>query len=385
MELSAKCKEAKWVLLIAVLFIIGTVGKDIYVCRQCKINDTKITLLKEENERLSLNKSIKNIKWSSDNEDIVSVSETGKIKGLQKGSAVITAKYLWKTMKCKVVVEEPEITEKEITILPGETQKVELSGTTQKVYWDSSNPNIKVEDDGTISADKPVEGTVTASVHNKEYQCKVHVPEPELTSEYTIKKGEKEEDVLKNVPEEEKVKWTIKNKEIAEAEKSESPAIPVKGINVGKTEITAEYNQKVYRATVLVTGDQALTIKGNDTVDLGKTEELQIENFIKGYKATWENAEGKDEKAVFKGEKRGSTVIKAVVDTGAEKVTLQKEINVTEKKLNTEKWEGKPGDIFVLQMQDGENPVFTYDANILEFDGTKSSFKAVKNAFLIVF
>ncbi len=80
-----------------------------------KLNKTKLSMNVGKTASLKLKNNKKKVKWSSSNKKVAKVSAKGKVKGLKKGKATITAKVGKKKYKCKVTVKarkEAEATKK---------------------------------------------------------------------------------------------------------------------------------------------------------------------------------------------------------------------------------------------------------------------------------
>lgn len=88
----------------------------ITIVNQVKLNKTKVTLCKGEALQLKVQNSKKNISWKTSNKKVATVSQSGKVKGQKKGTAVITATVGKKNLKCKITVKNcsPEATTKPI-------------------------------------------------------------------------------------------------------------------------------------------------------------------------------------------------------------------------------------------------------------------------------
>lgn len=80
---------------------------DVNAASKVKINKTKATINVGETVQLKVN-GAKNVKWVTSNKKVATVSSKGKVKGVKKGTATITAKVSKKKYKCKVTVKEKE-------------------------------------------------------------------------------------------------------------------------------------------------------------------------------------------------------------------------------------------------------------------------------------
>ena len=99
--------------------------------QKVKISKSKITIKEGDKtnlwlivDGLQLINDGYSVKWSSSNKKVVSVSKLGRIKGISKGTATISAKFNKKTYKCKVIVEptfNADEAKEKITFTPVET------------------------------------------------------------------------------------------------------------------------------------------------------------------------------------------------------------------------------------------------------------------------
>lgn len=148
--------------------------------KKVALSKTSIVLIKGQTKTIKLSNVKSGVKWTSSKKSVASVSKSGKITAKKKGNAVITAKYKNKSYKCKVTVETPKISKTSLTLDAGESYKLKITGTTQKIKWSSSNEKIAVVDaSGEITAIKDGTCYIKANILNKIYKCKVTVEEKE--------------------------------------------------------------------------------------------------------------------------------------------------------------------------------------------------------------
>lgn len=72
-----------------------------------KLNRTSITLTVGQSKKLTVSNA-KNVKWSSSNKAVATVSKNGNVKAKKVGKATITAKVSGKSLKCKVTVKKKQ-------------------------------------------------------------------------------------------------------------------------------------------------------------------------------------------------------------------------------------------------------------------------------------
>ena len=163
----------------------------------------------------------KDVKWTSSNKKVATVSAKGLIKGVKTGKATISAKYKGKTYKCEITVEKsktPELSAKKKTMSIGEKYKLKLlagpKGTAiagEEIAWSSSDTNIAtVGKTGNITAKKAGKATISAKYKGKTYKCEVTVKNSVSLSESNVTCTSKEEQSIKvTFTESGSIRWEI--------------------------------------------------------------------------------------------------------------------------------------------------------------------------------
>ena len=136
----------------------------------------------------------KEVTWSSNNPEVATVDQNGKVVAQKPGNATITVttKDGNKTATCEVTVKETPVA---VTGVGLNTNKVELSvgeenklvatvtpeaATNKEVTWSSNNPEVAtVDQNGKVVAQKPGNATITVTTKdgNKTATCEVTVKE----------------------------------------------------------------------------------------------------------------------------------------------------------------------------------------------------------------
>jgi len=140
------------------------------------------------------------ITWRSNNENILNVDSTGLVKGLQEGSAEITATALGKETSFTINIESPILTKIQLNnpstdLFVDTTSQLQLDGhynnnvikdITQidSINWSSSNEEIlSVSSTGLLSAKQAGEVTIVVSALGKEISISIRVSNAPLESE----------------------------------------------------------------------------------------------------------------------------------------------------------------------------------------------------------
>lgn len=70
-----------------------------------KLNKSAITIYKGKTYKLKVSGTKAKVKWTSNNKKVATVTSTGIVKGVKKGTTYVNAKVGSKTLKCKVTVK----------------------------------------------------------------------------------------------------------------------------------------------------------------------------------------------------------------------------------------------------------------------------------------
>ncbi len=212
------------------------------------LNKTSATIIEGKTVTLKLFNTTKKPSFSSSNKKIATVSSSGVVKGIKKGTVTISVKLSGKTYKCKVKVERPKISHTSRTLVKGASYKMSFSGTTIKATWSSSNKKIvTIDANGKMVAKKKGSATITGKISGKSYKCKIKVESPSLnTTSKTLVKGKTYTLKLKGTNR--KVKWKSYNKKIATV----SSKGKVTSKKAGTVKISASVGGKEFIANIKV-------------------------------------------------------------------------------------------------------------------------------------
>ena len=157
-------------------------------------NSTQINVNKTEIIKATIepsNASNKKVIWSSSNNNIASVSSSGKITAITSGQAIITAATedgnYKSSITVNVVVPVISVTsvtldKTELVLNAKETGKLNAiiepsNATNQSVIWSSDNTSVVTVSDGVITAKKPGTATIVVTTNDgsKKATCQVIV------------------------------------------------------------------------------------------------------------------------------------------------------------------------------------------------------------------
>lgn len=220
-----------------------------------------------DTQQLQVYNAVGTTTWSSSDPKIVTVSDSGMITGVNKGTATITAVNDGVTMTCTVTVNLLKLSKTKATIWKGKKVTLSLEGGTN-VKWKTSNKKIAtVNSKGVVTGKKKGTVTITATCNGISYTCKVTVKEPKVEfkkKNTSVTVGFKTTLKLKNGK---NIKWSSSNKAIATVN---SKGV-VTGKKLGKVTITAKCNGKKYKCKV--------TVKENSE----KLSDIRYSNYTSGY------------------------------------------------------------------------------------------------------
>lgn len=154
-----------------------------------KLNESELNLGVGETYQLIANTSESaSIIWTSDNEEVASVSSVGLVTALKEGGATISASSHGVSVRCAVIVSATgsfriylNTNGRPLDLRIGETyQLVATTSEPAEVSFSSSNPSVaSVSASGFVSALKVGSTTIKASANGVSATCIVNVKEGE--------------------------------------------------------------------------------------------------------------------------------------------------------------------------------------------------------------
>ena len=187
--LSDKAGDAASIKYSVNFFSLGS-AQDISV----KLNKSRLRMLPGDSFQLTAaispgDVSDKTIKWSSSDETVATVDETGRVTAVSVGDAVITASSAYKGKKaaCKVTVRNYALDKTEISFDLAEGVSTQfltvgdgMGGTESEITWESSDESVvRVSKSGVSGIVKPA-GSGTAQI------CAVLKDGPTLSCNVTV-------------------------------------------------------------------------------------------------------------------------------------------------------------------------------------------------------
>lgn len=157
-----------------------------------QMNKKNLTLSPGDTSNLVLWGTNDEITWTTSDKKIATVSDTGKVKAISGGNAVITATVDGRKIISKVAVvdmSEPSVV-MEVNGWSGNIKTLKVLGATQSVKWFSSNDAIaSVSSNGRVFAKNKGAVTITANVNGKKLTTKIKILDMN-TRAFTLKPGE---------------------------------------------------------------------------------------------------------------------------------------------------------------------------------------------------
>jgi len=141
-----------------------------------------------------------------------------------------------------------KINKNNVTLIKGQTVRLKVIGTKQKVKWSSSKKNVaNVAQTGLVRARAKGIAVIKAKVGKKTYSCKIKVETPKINkTKATVTVGKTLQ--LKVIGNTQTVKWTSNNKSVATVTNKGV----VKARKIGSATITATIAKKKYTCRVTV-------------------------------------------------------------------------------------------------------------------------------------
>ena len=166
-----------------------TVTKAFIPVSSISLSQTSLEMVKGEKVTLTVaiepeDATDKTVSWTSSNDDIITVDNTGMVHAIGGGAARVTAVAGEQSAFCDIVVTVPvskiKLNPTSCTLEEGQTITLYETifpedATDKTVTWESSDVEVATVEDGTVTAIKEGTATITASAGEKSASCTVTV------------------------------------------------------------------------------------------------------------------------------------------------------------------------------------------------------------------
>ena len=165
-------------ILILSFLIVSNIStqtsQPVYVYAKTKeeiaISQSLVHVIVGDKTKLTINGTKEKATWSVKDKNIATVSASGYVKGIKKGTTTVSAKVLGKTYTCKVTVEQPKLSFNSYLGVIGNETTIAVSGTTKKVSWNSTNEKVAtVSKTGKVKFHSEGNVIITATIGNQTY------------------------------------------------------------------------------------------------------------------------------------------------------------------------------------------------------------------------
>lgn len=250
------------------------------------------------------------VKWTTSNKRVATVSSAGKVTAKGKGTAVITCtnidnpriKATFK-VTVKIKVSDVELNHSKGSLYEGYTGRLRATvspsdASNKDVKWSSSNTKVlKVDKNGKLTAVKPGKAVITVTTENGGYKDTCTVTVKKVTpvkavklNKTSVKLADGKTYQLKATISPEKasikdLKWSSSDSKVVKVSSSGK----LTAVNPGSAVITVKSKQggKTAKCTVKVTTVKAKSIELNKTsVKLGKGSSYQLKATVLPSNAT---------------------------------------------------------------------------------------------------
>ncbi len=141
-----------------------------------KLSRKNITVAVGQTYSLKISGATGSVKWKTSNKNVATVSKSGVVKGIKRGSATVTATVGQKNYNCKVTVDSPKLSATKKSVKAGASFTLKLTGTSRKVRWRSSDTSVaRVSQSGVVKTYSAGSAYIFATVGKKRCVCKVTV------------------------------------------------------------------------------------------------------------------------------------------------------------------------------------------------------------------
>ncbi len=240
-------KTAGWVQLNNCKYKNGSFMGTVYTIKPYLAKTSQKVYLKNTCE-LELKDASGTVSYASQDKKIAAISKKGVVTGQKEGTTFVTATVGNTVLKCKIEVDNPDISASSLKLLKAKSKTLKVTGGNGVIEWKSQNPEIAVvSDEGVVTGRRFGETVITAKRNGVVMECEVKVYDPKLSEEkLTLKVGEAKELTVSQSTGAAPV-WATSNKKVAVVEKGKITAL-----KAGTANITCKVNGVTLTCVVTV-------------------------------------------------------------------------------------------------------------------------------------
>ena len=123
-------QKIKGLFSVALCLMLMFQSVNINAATKVKINKTKASIYVGKTVQLKITGTKKKITWKSSNKKVATVTSNGKVKGIKKGTAKITATVSKKKYTCKVTVKEKTMNNPDSSNITNDSKEVDTINET---------------------------------------------------------------------------------------------------------------------------------------------------------------------------------------------------------------------------------------------------------------
>lgn len=325
-----------------------------------KISNKSVTIYSGDSVSLSMTGTgSKKVTWKTSNKKVATISSFSgklvKVTGKAKGTATIQAMVGSKSYSCKVTVKSNtlKLSQSKLTLVRGNTYKLQATTTANSITWSTSNKNVAMlnKTNGktvTVIARKEGTATITCKVNGKSVTCKVTVTKtapPKVDPKDVIEWYFKEGNSVKCVNIVDGIPMTSREIRQSKIERTQEKEAPDELTNSWMGYIDAHYQYIWYEDGVYYGVGQeypiSLSFNGNTFQTGEDCGAIRVLNFVPGSSFQWSSSDPSvvELKAFpndisgmqIHAKSAGTAVITCVVTfPGGEKKTLTSTVNVSD-------------------------------------------------------
>lgn len=224
-----------WIILNKCTYLNGSINGTYYYVKPYLAETAKTIYLQDIHYIKVLYAGAKTTFTSADAK-IARVTDKGKLRGVKAGTTTINVKSDSTTLKFKVVVKNPVLSKKSVTLIKGNKEKLTVTGGSGTITWASSDKAVaEVSASGEITAKGYGTATITAVRNGVTLSCKVTVFDPKLNATYKVVRVNQTKTLKVLQSSGAAVTWKSANSKLVKVNSKGE----ITGVKIGKTTVTA--------------------------------------------------------------------------------------------------------------------------------------------------